>query len=272
VKHHDGFCLWPTAQTDYSVLASPGQVDVLGELAESCRKFGLKLAVYYSLWDRRNDSGDDSAYVEFMLRQLEEIFTGYGEITMLWLDGVWWKLTKESPSLEEMENIHLLFPGAKPEEFLKAWHSVGRKRWEFDRLYNQVKSWQPECLVMNNTTTEFPGLPLFPVDARCGEKATGLGGDQKVWSFEGKDYYLPLQIETTLSQWGPPGPFANGGWFWHEGDHSCASLEQLRSWMKKARDLDAVLLLNSGVMASGRLRPEEEAVLRALGSKEAAYV
>ncbi len=264
-KHHDGFCLWPSAQTGYTVMASPLRRDIVGELAESCRKHNLRLAIYYSLWDRHEDRGDDAAYADFMLRQLEELFTRYGEITMLWLDGVWQKLTEREPTMEEMENIHLLFPGAKPEAFLQAWHAIGRKRWHFDRLYAQAKSWQPDCLVMNNTTTEFPGLPLFPVDARCGEKATALGGDRKVWNFDGKDIYLPLQIETTLSQWGPPGPFANGGWFWHEGDHSCATVDQLQSWKQKAADLDAVLLLNSGVMASGELRPEERAVHRALG-------
>ncbi len=265
-KHHDGFCLWPSAQTDYTVMSSPCRRDVVGELAESCRKHGLKLALYYSLWDRHEDRGDDAAYADFMLRQLEELFTRYGEITMLWLDGVWFKLTERAPTLQEMENIQLLFPGSKPEAFLDAWHQVGRRRWHYDRLYEQVKAWQPDCLVMNNTTTEFPGLPLFPVDARCGEKATSLGGDRKVWEYEGRQVYLPLQIETTLSQQGPPGPFANGGWFWHEGDHSCATLDQLLSWKKKAAELDAVLLLNSGVMASGELRPEERAIHRQLGA------
>lgn len=265
-KHHDGFCLWPSTHTRYTVMSSPCRRDVVGELAESCRKHGLKLALYYSLWDRREDLGDDAAYADFMLRQLEELFTRYGEITMLWLDGVWFKLTTQAPTLDEMENIHQLFPGADPAAFLHAWHTIGRKRWHFDRLYQQVKSWQPDCLIMNNTTTEFPGLPLFPVDARCGEKATALGGDRKIWEHEGRRVYLPLQIETTLSQWGPPGPFANGGWFWHQGDHSCATVEQIRSWKEKAAALDAVLLLNSGVMASGRLRPEETALHHALGS------
>ncbi|GAB4167828.1 MAG: hypothetical protein Fur0032_05930 [Terrimicrobiaceae bacterium] len=265
VKHHDGFCLWPTDQTVYSVISSPCRRDIVGELAEACREHGLKLALYYSLWDRHEDHGDDGAYADFMFRQLEELFTRYGEIVMLWLDGVWFKLTERVPTLDEMENIHKIFPGAKVDEFVNAWENVGRRRWRIDELYRQVKSWQPDCLVMNNTTTEFPGLPLFPVDARCGEKATALGGDRKVWKNDGHEVYLPLQIETTLSQWGPPGPFANGGWFWHEGDHSCATPEQIADWKARARSLDAVLLLNSGVMATGRLRPEEMALHARIG-------
>lgn len=268
-KHHDGFCLWKSAHSTYSVMSSPCKRDIVGELAESCRKYRLKLAIYYSLWDRHHDHGDDGAYADFMLLQLEELFTRYGEVAMLWLDGVWQKLTPQNPTLQEMENIHLIFPGAKPEAFVSAWNTVGRKRWHFDRLYAQVKLWQPDCLVMNNTTTEFPGLPLFPVDARCGEKATALGGDLKIWEYNGQLHYLPLQIETTLSQWGPPGPFANGGWFWHKGDHSCATLEQIVSWKQKASELDAVLLLNSGVMASGLLRPEEARLHHQLGQSRA---
>ena len=208
-KHHDGFCLWPTKHSSYGVMSSPCRRDVVGELAESCRKFGLRLSVYYSLWDRRHDTGDDAAYADFMFRQLEELFTSYGDIAMLWLDGVWFKLTERTPALHEMENIHLLFPGAKPEAFVEAWNSIGRRRWHFDQLYAQVKSWQPDCLVMNNTTTEFPGLPLFPVDARCGEKATALGGDKKVWSFAKDNQFVIVSkdadfYELSLIHGAPP--------------------------------------------------------------------
>lgn len=264
-KHHDGFCLWPSRHTEYGVRSAAVRRDVVGELAEACREHGLKLCLYYSLWDRHHDTGDDAAYADFMLRQLEELCTQYGSVTMLWFDGLWFKLQERVPTLWDMENLGANFPASDPAAFVRAWEEVGRRRWRFDEVYRAIKNWQPDCLVMNNTTTEFPGLPLFPVDARCGEKATGLGGDRKVWHDGTRDVYLPLQIETTLSQQGPPGPFANGGWFWHEGDHSCATLETLRSWEEKARELEAVLLLNAGVMRNGRLRPEDRAVLRALG-------
>ncbi len=85
-KHHDGFCLWPTGQTAYSVSATPFKRDVLGQAVESARRHGLKVGFYYSLRDRHEPSHDTDewAYVEFMKRQFHELLTGYGDIVELW--------------------------------------------------------------------------------------------------------------------------------------------------------------------------------------------
>lgn len=267
-KHHDGFCLWPSAWTDYGVASSPCRRDIVAEWAAACRRHGLRMGLYYSLWDRRHDTGDDAAYAAFMEGQLIELLERCPDPVLLWLDGAWFKMKDRTPTLQEMEDIERLFPAWDVDGFRQAWQSTGRRRWHMDRLYATVKALAPDCLVMNNTTTAFPGIPLFPVDARCGEKAAGLGGDQKEWEDGGLPRYLPLQIEMTLSRQGPPGPFASGAWFWHPGDHSCATLEEVRQWQQKARDLQAVLLINSGIMASGRLRPEDEALHQAMEGLE----
>ena len=91
-KHHDGFCLWQTDTTDYSVASSPwkdGKGDVVAELAEACRDAGLGLGLYLSPWDRHEESWetDHAAYDAFYLRQLEELTTRYGPIYELWFDG-----------------------------------------------------------------------------------------------------------------------------------------------------------------------------------------
>lgn len=52
-KHHDGFCLWGTKYTDYCVRNSGNTTDVVAELSKACKKYGLKLGLYYSLWDRK---------------------------------------------------------------------------------------------------------------------------------------------------------------------------------------------------------------------------
>jgi hypothetical protein len=103
------------------------------------------------------------------------------------------------------------------------------------------------------------------VDYRCGEKATDYTKDQKVWKWLDQDKYIPLQIETTMSQKGKKGDFESGSWFWHDWDHSVASKAQIKEWQKKARELQANLLLNCGPMSNGQLRPEDVAVLRSLG-------
>ena len=90
-KHHDGFCLWPTEQTDYSVKASPwknGKGDVVGDVARSARKYGLKFGVYLSPWDRHDPRyNDPPAYDQYYLSELEELATHYGDLVEFWLDG-----------------------------------------------------------------------------------------------------------------------------------------------------------------------------------------
>ena len=90
-KHHDGFCLWPSAVTEYSVKNSPyqeGQGDVVKEFAEACQEEGLKFGIYLSPWDRHETCyGKGEAYNDFFIQQLEELLTGYGEIFEVWFDG-----------------------------------------------------------------------------------------------------------------------------------------------------------------------------------------
>ncbi len=90
-KHHDGFCLWPTETTDYSVKSSQwkdGKGDVVGEVVEACREADMPLGLYLSPWDRHEPCyADKEAYDKFYIRQLTEICTNYGEIFEIWLDG-----------------------------------------------------------------------------------------------------------------------------------------------------------------------------------------
>lgn len=89
-KHHDGFCLWPSAYSTHTVRESKwrnGQGDVLKELSASCRKWGLKFGVYLSPWDRNHPSYGTPAYNDVYANTLQEIFQRYGPIWELWWDG-----------------------------------------------------------------------------------------------------------------------------------------------------------------------------------------
>jgi len=90
-KHHDGFCLWPTGQSEYSVKSSPwrdGNGDVVGEVARAAREYGLKFGIYLSPWDRHDPRYEDSAaYDRYYNDELAELAQNYGDLVEFWLDG-----------------------------------------------------------------------------------------------------------------------------------------------------------------------------------------
>lgn len=90
-KHHDGFCLWPSEQTDYSVKSSPwenGKGDVVQQVSDAARRAGLKFGIYLSPWDRHEPKyKDSSTYDDYYIAQLRELATHYGELIEFWLDG-----------------------------------------------------------------------------------------------------------------------------------------------------------------------------------------
>ena len=87
VKHHDGFCLWPSAYTEHSVKHSPGAPDVVRLFTDACREFGLKPGVYISPWDRNHPSWGTAAYDDVFAGQLTELMTQYGTLWECWWDG-----------------------------------------------------------------------------------------------------------------------------------------------------------------------------------------
>lgn len=104
-KHHDGFCMWDTKTTDYNIMNTPFKRDVIKELSEACKKHGLRFSLYYSVMDWYNpdwpvyfaggpgyqlpegQKPDIDRYMEYMKAQVKELFTKYGDISLMWWDG-----------------------------------------------------------------------------------------------------------------------------------------------------------------------------------------
>ncbi|MEJ5961172.1 alpha-L-fucosidase [Pedobacter immunditicola] len=89
-KHHDGFCLWPSAYTEHSVKNSPwknGKGDVVKEIEAACREYGIKFGFYLSPWDQNNASYGTAQYNTFYKNQLKELLTNYGDVAEVWFDG-----------------------------------------------------------------------------------------------------------------------------------------------------------------------------------------
>jgi alpha-L-fucosidase len=259
-KHHDGFCLWNTKTTRYGVNYSGNTTDVAAELAGACEKYGLKLGLYYSLWDRREPSYKTDfagSYVPLMLEQLRELMDGrYGEIVELWLDGSW----------------------------DKAMHD-----WRLDLIYDTVKSLQPLCQIgVNHTIGTFTNTPgfeekerwkpanqergdpvrMFPSDFRLWDPHPCRADDPKIFTWEGEEYYMPFEM-TICSREG-------FSWFYSNiyEEKPFLPAEQVAADCKTAFAAGNLVVINLPPNTQGRLVPGDQAhlmeIARLLGTARGA--
>lgn len=235
-KHHDGFCLWDSQYTEYDVAASPVKTDVVAEVAKACKKYGIKLGLYYSLWDRHEPSyKDELAYKDYMKNQLGELMTNYGAICELWFDGGWDK--KE-----------------------KAWH--------LQEIYDFVKEKQPNCLITVNHTIGFPkgegkksiidpkdfkeGDPIryFPVDFRIKDPNLARWDDPKLYKYQDKTYYLAFEHTLCLSdRW---------NWFQKKNVLEARPLDELEELFYWCTANNNVMIINIPPDLTGKIRANEK--------------
>jgi alpha-L-fucosidase len=242
-KHHDGFCLWPSRLTEYSVKNSPQRRDIVAEFVESCRSEGIKPGLYYSLWDTHCPFyNDDAAYAEYMRQQITELLAGYGDVVEIWFDGGW---DKEHPTREWP------YDPAWPADPAVDQAALRGGRWQWRELYDLMHRLQPDCLVVNNSSSDRPGgVRYLPVDLRTSEHYDFVYQDRVhqpitdpiVKNEAGEAVYLPLEFTTSL----------NPDWFCIKGKFfSHPSAETIASWHRTARAADGNLLLNVGPDCEG---------------------
>lgn len=236
-RHHDGFSMWHTAQSDYNIVdATPFKRDVIKELSEACRNNDLKLHLYYSHidWTRpdypRGRTGhtpdldslhyDWNGYRAFMDRQLTELLTGYGPIRAIWFDG-WWDHDEDATPFD----------------------------WQLPSQYELVHSLQPGCLIGNNHHQDvFPGedIQIFERD-RPGENTAGYS-TQEISR-------LPLETCNTM----------NGMWGYRIEDTNYKDSRTLIQYLVRTAGQGANLLLNIGPQPNGELPAASLERLRDMG-------
>jgi len=233
-RHHDGFSMFGSKVTKYNIVDwTPFRRDPLKELAEACRRHGLKLFFYYSqldwhhpdYWPRggtgqntgRADEGTWDRYLDFMDAQLEELLTGYGPLGGIWFDGMWDK--PQAP-------------------------------WRLDRTYALIHRLQPAALIVPNHHK----APLPGEDVQTFEQDLP-GANTAGWNNAEISTRLPLETSLTM----------NNSWGFNVTDRNFKSTTQLIHYLVRAAGNGANLLLNVGPRPDGTIQPEAVERLKEMG-------
>lgn len=230
-KHHEGFCLWDTALTNFKITNTPFGRDVLAELAQALDTRNLGLHFYYSLldWTHPAYRHDWSAYVAFYQGQIRELCTQYGPIGGFVFDGYW--------------------PRAKFETADKIEYFSPRGKWDLAGTYDLIHELQPNAVVANNHhILPLPGEDYQPWELDLpGENTIGFNTTE-------------IGDKPTVCWWN-----LNTGWGYHPWNHNLKTAESIYQIYRRARAQDAVFFLNVGPRPFGDIHPEEQRVLREIG-------
>jgi len=233
-KHHDGFAMFATKQNKWNIVdATPYGKDPLKQLAEECRKQGIKLFFYHSQLDwhspdyyprgrtgqtaGRPESGDFNRYLQFMDAQLSELLTNYGDVAGIWFDGMW-----DKPDAD----------------------------WQLQRTYTLIHKLQPAALIGSNHHHQ----PFEGEDFQMFEK--DLPGANTAGFNQASISTLPLETCETI----------NGAWGYNQNDHNFKSVPALIHYLVRAAGANANFLLNIGPMSTGEVSPEFVERLHAMGA------
>ena len=261
-KHHDGFCLWPSKYTEHSVKNSPyknGKGDIVREVSEACKEFGLKFGIYLSPWDRNNSSyGKGKEYDDYYVNQLTELLTEYGELYTIWLDGAcgegangkiqkydWNRYYKVMRELQPNAVISISGPdvrwcGNEAGEVRESEWSVVAKDMTDPSITAELSQ--------HEDNEEFRDRPLDETQSDLGSRERLKNEKELVW--------YPAETDVSIRP----------GWFYHEEeDNKVRSFENLKDIYLKSVGGNTALLLNIPPMKNGKIHEKDMAILKRLG-------
>lgn len=261
-KHHDGFCLWPSKYTEHSVKNSPyknGKGDIVREVSEACKEFGLKFGIYLSPWDRNNSSyGKGKEYDDYYVNQLTELLTEYGELYTIWLDGAcgegangkiqkydWNRYYKVMRELQPNAVISISGPdvrwcGNEAGEVRESEWSVVAKDMTDPSITAELSQ--------HEDNEEFRDRPLDETQSDLGSRERLKNEKELVW--------YPAETDVSIRP----------GWFYNEEeDDKVRSFENLKDIYLKSVGGNTTLLLNIPPMKNGKIHEKDMAILKRLG-------
>jgi len=240
-KHHDGFCLWPSAYTEHSVKNSPwknGKGDVVHELADACREYDLKLGIYLSPWDRNHAEYGTPEYITYFRNQLRELLTNYGDVFEVWFDGA---------------NGGTGYYGGANEE-----RRIDRKTYyDWPKTYEIVRELQPEACLFSDAGPDIRWVgneegwamktnwapirrdEFYPGSPNYKELRTG---------HEDGTHWVPAEVDVSIRP----------GWYYHPSeDHKVKSLPHLLDIYYNSIGRNASLLINFPVDTRGLIHEND---------------
>ena len=240
-KHHDGFCMWHTRQTDHNVMNAPYGKDIVASLAASCRKYSLKLGIDLSPWDRHEAVyGMGKPYDDFFCAQLEELLTGYGDIYAVWFDGA----CGEGPNGK-------------------------RQVYDWERYYGVIRRLQPGAVISvcgpdvrwcgneagDTRASDWSVVPATLRDAERIQEASEMCIRDRVRGVRDLVWY-PAEVNTSIRP----------GWFHHDSeDDQVRPLEKLVDIYCKSVGNNSVFLLNVPPHRDGYFAAPDVKRLREIG-------
>jgi alpha-L-fucosidase len=261
-KHHDGFCLWPSAHTDHSVAASPwrgGRGDLVAEVSQACAAAGLAFGVYLSPWDRTDARyGTGRAYDDYVVAQLTELLTGYGEVFCVWLDGANGEGPDGRRQLYDWDRYHRVVRALQPDAVLSV--CGPDVRWCGNEAgHTRRDEWSVvphELQDAEGTASRSQQVDDGEFSRRVRSDEEDLGSRTALAGYAGECVWYPAEVNTSVRP----------GWFHHPAeDGQVRSAAELFDLWRSAVGGNSCFLLNVPPAATGRLGEPDVAVLEQLG-------